>query len=214
LTRSVRTKQLLDSIDKLKNSEVKNLIDKRMGEFKRIGRRSINEIFKELSFCILCANFNAERAIRIQEEISDGFLTLSESELTNKLRKIGYRYPSTRAKYILDARKFKDSLENAMKSFKKDIDLRDWLAKNVTGIGYKEASHFIRNIGHSDCAIIDFHILDILARCGLIEKPKTLSKKKYLEIEDVLRRIGTRSNLNLGELDLYLWYMETGKVLK
>jgi N-glycosylase/DNA lyase len=84
----------------------------------------------------------------------------------------------------------------------------------VTGIGYKEASHFIRNIGHTDCAIIDFHILDILARSGLIDKPKTLTRKKYLEIEDVLRRIGARSSLNLGELDLYLWYMETGKVLK
>lgn len=207
-------KKLLNSIEKLKKSEVKNIIDKRMSEFKRIGEKPINEIFKELSFCILCANFNAERAIRIQEEISDGFLTLSKPQLTKKLKEIGHRYPSTRAKYILDARKLKDSLKSAIESFKNETNLRDWLAENVTGIGYKEASHFIRNIGHTDCAIIDFHILDILARCGLIEKPKTLTKKKYLEIEDLLRRIGTRSRLNLGELDLYLWYMETGKVLK
>jgi N-glycosylase/DNA lyase len=204
----------LASIEKLKKSEVKNLIDKRMSEFKRVGEKPINEIFKELSFCILCANFNAERAIRIQEEVGDGFLTLSKSQLTKKLKEIGHRYPSTRARYILDARKLKDSLRGAIESLKSDINLRDWLAENVTGIGYKEASHLIRNIGHTDCAIIDFHILDILARSGLIDKPKTLTRKKYLEIEDVLRRIGARSGLNLGELDLYLWYMETGKVLK
>jgi intein/homing endonuclease len=75
-------------------------------------------------------------------------------------------------------------------------------------------SHFLRNVGYKNCAIIDFHILDILARWGLIVKPKTLTTKKYVEIEDTLRRVGERSCLALGELDLYLWYMETGKVLK
>ncbi len=133
-------KQLLNSIEKLKKSEVRNIIDKRISEFKRIGEKPINEIFKELSFCILCANFNAERAIRIQEEIGDGFLTLSKSQLTKKLKEIGHRYPSTRAKYILDARKLKDSLKGAIESSKDETNLRDWLAENVTGIGYKEAS--------------------------------------------------------------------------
>jgi len=38
--------------------------------------------------------------------------------------------------------------------------------------------------------------------------------EKYLEIENLLREIAKETNLHLGELDLYLWYMETGKVLK
>ncbi|MFX1391198.1 MAG: N-glycosylase, partial [Promethearchaeota archaeon] len=63
-------------------------------------------------------------------------------------------------------------------------------------------------------AIIDFHIIDILVSYNLIEKPKTLSKSKYLEIEGVLKDIGRRLKLNLAELDLYLWYLETGKILK
>jgi N-glycosylase/DNA lyase len=206
--------QLLDEIGKLKESQVKTLVDARMKEFKRTGEKADDEIFKELCFCILCANFNAERGIKIQEEISNGFLILSEYKLARELRETGYRYPNTRARYIVEARKFKNSLKRIMNSFDNEIDLRDWLAKNVTGLGLKESSHFLRNVGYTDCAIIDFHILDILTRWGLIERPKTLTKQKYVEIEDVLRRIGARSSLSLGELDLYLWYMETGKVLK
>jgi N-glycosylase/DNA lyase len=57
-------------------------------------------------------------------------------------------------------------------------------------------------------------MIDIMVRCGLIDEPRTLTKRRYLEIEDVLRMVAERSGLSLGELDLYLWYMETGKVLK
>ncbi|MHA2326793.1 MAG: 8-oxoguanine DNA glycosylase, partial [Promethearchaeota archaeon] len=91
---------------------------------------------------------------------------------------------------------------------------RDWIVKNIKGIGYKEGSHFLRNIGYNNLAIIDFHIIDLLVKSHLIEKPKTLTKKKYLEIEELLKLIGKKLKLNLAELDLYLWYTETGKVLK
>ena len=92
--------------------------------------------------------------------------------------------------------------------------MRKWLAENVKGVGYKEASHFLRNIGFSNLAIIDFHIIDILAKYKLIQKPKTLTKRKYLEIENLLRRIAKKLSISLAELDLYLWYMETGKIVK
>ena len=92
--------------------------------------------------------------------------------------------------------------------------LREWIVKNVRGLGYKEASHFLRNIGFDDYAIIDFHIVDILTDHKIIKKPKTLTKGKYLEIEDLLRNLANKTGLTLAELDLYLWYMETGKILK
>ena len=40
------------------------------------------------------------------------------------------------------------------------------------------------------------------------------TKKKYQEIEDLLKNIAKETDLTLAELDLYLWYMETGKILK
>jgi N-glycosylase/DNA lyase len=185
-----------------------------MNEFKEMGNKPSSEIFKELCFCILTANFNAEKSIKIQKVIGDGFLILPESQLTEKLKELGHRYPNTRTKYITEARKYKDSIKDIINSFNDENELREWLVENIKGIGFKEASHFLRNIGYKNFAIIDFHVIDILTRYKLIEKPRALTKRKYLEIEDLLKKIARKLNLNLAELDLYLWYMETGKILK
>ncbi len=204
--------KLTKTIKRLKRSKIGKLVERRVKEFEK--NKSFNRIFKELCFCILTANFNAERAIRIQEKIGDGFLTFSQKKLAEELRKLGHRYPETRAKYIVEARKHKNSLKKILSSFKDEKELREWLVKNIKGIGYKEASHFLRNIGFKNLAIIDFHILKLLTKYKLIRKPKTLTRKKYLEIECELRRIAKKLNLSLAELDLYLWYLETGKILK
>ncbi len=204
---------LVDSIENLKNSSISNTINNRINEFKDLNKDSNEELFKELCFCILTANFSAERSIKIHDELSDCFLTNSESELAIKLKKTGHRFPNARASYISQSIDCKNDLSKVIKFH--DLDkLRDWIVKNVKGLGYKEASHFLRNIGFDDFAIIDFHIIDILVDHKIIDKPKYLTKNKYIEIENILRKIADRTNLSLAELDLYLWYMETGKILK
>ncbi len=205
---------ILECAGKLKGTEVEKLVDSRIKEFKELGEQSSDEIFKELCFCILTANFTAEGGIKIQKEIGNGFLTLTEAQLVKKLKELGHRYPKTRAGYVIEARKYKDSLKETIRSFEDEHKLREWLDKNVKGLGYKEASHFLRNIGFENLAVIDFHIIDILANYNVIEKPKTLTRRKYLEIEELLRKIAGKLGLNLAELDLYLWYAETGKILK
>ncbi|RLJ01430.1 MAG: N-glycosylase, partial [Candidatus Aenigmatarchaeota archaeon] len=170
-------------------------------------------IFKELCFCILTANFNAERSIKIQEEIGDGFLRMTEKQIAKNLKDLGHRFPNTRARYIVEARKRKN-LVRKMLNQKNEQEIREWLVKNIKGIGYKEASHFLRNIGFENVGIIDFHIIDVLTKFGLIKKPKTLGKKKYLEIEKILKKLSEKLNISLARLDLYLWYIETGKILK
>jgi len=205
---------LLNSIDNLKNSEIKDVINSRIKEFSQIKNSSIDDIFRELCFCIMTANCGAEQCIRIHERINDGFNFLSQDQLTEKFREFGYRFPNIRSKYITEAIDFKEELENIIKSREHETDIRDWLVKNIKGLGYKEASHFLRNIGYKNYAIVDFHIVDLLVKYNLIEKPKTMTKRKYLEIEGILQDLGVEVSLNLAELDLYLWYMETGKVLK
>jgi len=207
-------KDLLNSISKLKNSEIKDVVNSRIKEFSQIKNSSIDDIFRELCFCIMTANCGAEQCIRIHERINDGFNFLSQDQLTEKFREFGYRFPNIRAKYITEAIDFKEELENIIKSREQETDIRDWLVKNIKGLGYKEASHFLRNIGYKNYAIVDFHIVDLLVKYNLIEKPKTMTKRKYLEIEGILQDLGSEVSLNLAELDLYLWYMETGKVLK
>ena len=200
-------------IEELKKSEISNLINKRIKEFKNINKKSNNELFMEMCFCLLTANYNAEKCIEIQNDIGDCFLTDSKEELKKKLKEYGHRFPNTRSEYISESLKCKNKLKEVVQFHDKNI-LREWIVKNVKGLGYKEASHFLRNIGFDDYAIIDFHILDILENHKLIEKPKTITKKKYLEIEEILKKLAKKTNLTLAELDLYLWYMETGKILK
>lgn len=206
--------ELIQLIEGLKNSPVSKNIKNRLEELRQIRKNGINTIFKELCFCLLTANYDAAKAIGIQKQIDDGFLSLSEKDLAGKLKTLGYRFPNMRAKYITEARAHKDEIIGLLESHHAEHYLREWLAGNIKGLGFKEASHFLRNIGCTDCAIIDFHIIDVLARHKIINKPKTLTKKFYLDIEKKLRRIGKTVNLNMAELDFYLWYLETGKVLK
>jgi len=196
---------LIKEVKKLQNSPISKVISNRIKEFKSYPKEGL---FLELSFCLMTANFNAERAIKIQNSIQDGFLTFSENKLSKTLKYLGHRFPNARAKYIVEARKHDLHIINLIK------DKRDFLVKNVKGLGFKEASHFLRNIGYSDYAIIDFHIIDLLVKNKMISKPKILNKTKYLEIEKVLSKLAAKLNLKLDELDLYLWYLETGKVLK
>ncbi|RJS90034.1 N-glycosylase, partial [Candidatus Bathyarchaeota archaeon] len=96
-----RAEELIRSIGKLKKTHVRTLVKRRVLEFKELGEGESREIFKELCFCILCANYSAERAIKIQRQINDGFLTLSKQQLVEKLKELGHRFPKTRAEYIV-----------------------------------------------------------------------------------------------------------------
>jgi N-glycosylase/DNA lyase len=205
---------LISIVEKHKNSEIKNLVDMRMKEFSDLGKKPTKEIFKELCFCFMTANFSALGGIKIQNAINDGFLTMELEELAKKLSELGHRFPNARANFVVGARDHIETIKEIIEKFPSDSERRNWIVKNIKGIGMKEASHFLRNIGYKNVAIIDFHIVDLLAREGLIEKPKTITPKKYIEIENILKQLAEKTNTNLGELDLYLWYEETGKVLK
>jgi N-glycosylase/DNA lyase len=206
-------KDLVTLIQKLQHSSIQTKIQKRIKDFKDVDTSSAEELFKELTFCILTANFNSERTIPLHAALHPYFCTDTKKNLAIKLRAQGYRFPNTRATYITESVVHKKHLPRIIQELERD-ERRAWLVDNITGLGYKEASHFLRNIGFDDYAIIDFHILDILERYHLIKKPKTLTVKKYREIEAILQQLATQTHLTLAELDLYLWYLETGKILK
>jgi N-glycosylase/DNA lyase len=204
---------LIQQIEKLKNSPIKEVVDNRIKEFEEYGKSKQDKVFSELCFCLLTANFQAEKCIRIQSDMERDFEIIPKEELAKKLKEVGHRFWPQRAERIVEARECKTELCSLV--FKKSgVEMRDWLVKNVKGLGMKESSHFLRNVGYKDLAIIDFHIIDLLERENLIERPKTITPKKYLEIEKILEKLGQKVNLNLAELDLYLWYLETGKILK
>ena len=206
--------ELINRIEDLKKSPISKTISKKIKTFKSFQKKSSNDIFKELCFCLMTANFNARRAVEIQEKVDAGFLNLSEEELSKILKQYGHRFPNKRAHFIYLAQEHKDDIKEKLFTIKGKDEKREWLVKNIKGLGFKESSHFLRNIGFLDYAIIDFHIVDILVDNKVIKKPKNLSKENYLLVEQKLEQLSNKTNLSLGELDFYLWYMETGTIYK
>jgi len=205
--------KLIVELERLREDPIRETIEKRLDEFREAGRGGEERWFSELCFCILTANYTAHGGIRIQKELgAEGFCNLPHPELVARLKQLGHRFYNMRGKFIVEARG-----KNVKKELygKDQKEMREWLVENVKGLGWKEASHFLRNLGYFDVAIIDRHIISILQRYGYIkEVPKTLGKRKYLEIEEILDKIAKKARMSQGELDLYLWYMKTGKVLK
>ena len=208
-------KKLLEKVLTLKSSRAREIVNRRMSEFLGLGKKDDKAWFSELSFCILTANSTAKLGIKIQSDLDPhGFLLLPHSTLTAEFKRAGHRFYNKRAEFIVNARKFRNIKEIATK-FPGEQAARDWLAKNVDGIGYKEASHFLRNVGYSDVAILDRHILALVREHGLLgQAPRTLTRKRYLAVEEKLRELAQKVGLSLAKLDLYLWYLKTGEILK
>jgi N-glycosylase/DNA lyase len=94
--------------------------------------------------------------------------------------------------------------------------MRAWLIEHVKGMGYKEAGHFLRNVGFGeDIAILDRHILKNLLKYGVIEEiPKSLTPKKYLEIEEKMKNFSISAQIPFDHLDLLWWSEEAGEIFK
>ena len=108
-------------------------------------------------------------------------------------------------------------LRERLQSFHDSFERRDWLAQDprIKGLGYKEASHFLRNVGFKGYGILDKHVVRCLAEMGVIKsaKPPT-SRKNYMETEGRMREFADKVGIDFDELDLVLWSMKTGEVLK
>lgn len=144
-----------------------------------------------------------------------------QEQLANAL--VGsHRYPNARSRYIIHSREFLEreldmQLHKKLHSFECRLERRDWLVreKGIKGLGYKEASHYLRNIGFRGYAILDKHVLNCLAELKIIDDPKPPNTRaRYLTVEDKLRKLTDRLKIDFDELDLVLWSMKTGKILK
>ena len=205
------TNNLIKEIENLK-IKIGGEVNKKLEEFKGNFNISPNQKFIELCFCILVANTSIKKTYEVWKQIYKNFLLFSKDKLKKELKKLGYRFYNKRADYVIVARKFIKEIDFIIKN-KNDFEAREWLVKNIKGIGWKESSHFLRNIGFKNFSILDRHIFKILLENKVIDKiPRSLSKKQYLNIEKKLRDISKFLNCNLAELDLYLFYLDTGEI--
>jgi len=202
----------LEAIINRLSGEIEEKIKNKLREFEKNENLNKEEKFLELCFCILVANSSMEKTLNIWKEIGNGFLKLTKEELSKKLKELGYRFYNKRAEYIIEARNKIDLLEEILK-MNNEFEIREKLVENFKGIGWKEASHFLRNLGYKNFAIIDRHVLKTLKEFGFIEKiQKSLNKKNYLEVENKLRELANKLKISLAELDFYLFYISSGKM--
>ncbi|WP_333784463.1 N-glycosylase/DNA lyase [Thermocrinis sp.] len=218
----------------LAKKEVEPFVKRRLEEFKKLGDSGKTtfdfrpfldvqyeaDLFSELCFCILTANSSAVLGIKAQKQIGmEGFKKMSLEELTEALSSIGHRFARQRAERIVKARDNFDKTLELLKGGGDPSNLRDLLSDTcskykVEGFGMKEASHFLRNIGYDNLSIVDRHIFRFLKEKGLIPDYKTMTRKIYLQAEKALKEVGEKLGVSMAELDLYIFYLKTRKVLK
>jgi len=198
------------------------LITARLSEFKEAYEKGDRAIFEELCYCILTAGSSARMGMRTVEALRDILHAGGERELQQRAEKNRVRFWRIRPSYIYQTREHLRGvcgleLKKLIDSFESPQARRDFFAKSkaIKGLGYKEASHFLRNIGFRGYAILDKHIINSLREMGVITKKlRPTTRAGYLEIEQRLARFAEEIGIDMDHLDLLLWSRKTGEILK
>ncbi|MFA5099572.1 MAG: N-glycosylase/DNA lyase [Candidatus Omnitrophota bacterium] len=205
---------------KARYRQQKSAIADRLAHFKEVGKAGDRDIFGELCFCILTPQSKALVCDGIVQKLKSSGLLFDGNDGQIRPHVRYARFYRNKTGYIVAARdRFRSGGKIRIKekiAGMPPIAAREWLVNNVKGIGYKEASHFLRNIGlGEDLAILDVHILRNLKELGVIPGiPRSLTRKRYLEIEEKLRGFARRCRIPAGHLDLLFWSMATGRIFK
>jgi N-glycosylase/DNA lyase len=221
LKKSNPDRDLLSPLKKVYDLKKREVL-RRLEEFKEVWVKGRDEeIFEELAFCIFTPQSKARVCFNAINRLKETGLLLrgSDKEITDKINDV--RFKNKKAAYLVKARNFftknkKICIKSIISQFKDIYECREWLVKNITGLGHKEASHFLRNIGFGeDIAILDRHILKNLKNLKVIhEIPGALSRAQYLDIEKKMAAFSKHVHIPISHLDLVLWYKETGEILK
>lgn len=176
-------------------------------------------IWKQKVFCVLSSQFNAKRAADITDLIVQSVpffdyalpIRAIEAACFEFLsgRGIGHRFPRTRARQIalcwFPFSQIKDEYQEFIRSCGSEDRARDEIVEVFPGIGLKQASMFLRNIGASKTlSVIDIHTMFYLRTCHGMEIDH-LSAKQYLRAEETLRRAASEHDLELNVFDVIVW---------
>lgn len=211
----------LDSV-RIEHKKRRREIRERLEEFAGVWREGSDEkLWEEMVFCFFTGGCSARMGLSSVDAVRPLLMTGTQAELANAL--VGsHRYPNARSKYIVHSRDFLSSelgmgLRAKLTSFTDPHARRDWLVneKGIKGLGYKEASHYLRNIGFRGYAILDKHVLNCMAELGIIDDPKPPnSRARYLTVEEKLKQLTLSLGIDFDEMDFVLWSMKTGTILK
>lgn len=199
----------------------KAAIRQRLTEF---GSVLPDQYFYELVYCLLTPQSSAANAEQAVEALRAADF-LHEDELNPadilRMKKHYVRFHNTKSRHAMQARLLlPEILEqlapgNTRAPNDRAKSIRDWLVLHVGGLGWKESSHFLRNIGFRGLAILDRHILRNLQYHGVVRSlPKTLTPGRYVSIESRFETFANDVGIPMDELDLLFWSRETGEIRK
>lgn len=200
-----------------KKSDIKN----RLAEFKKVFDEGDERVFEELAFCLCTPQSKATSSWGAISSLKKNGLLYNGTSDQIKPFLNAVRFNETKSKRIVEAReKFvkdgKVSIKQLLLDKGGESQMREWLIENINGFGPKEASHFLRNIGFGESlGILDSHILKNLHQYGVIEEvPKSMTHRKYFEIESKMKEFSEKIGIPFAELDLLFWSEETGMIFK
>ncbi len=201
-----------------RGDEIRN----RLAEFESVWMNGTDvRLWEEMVYCFFTGGCSAKMGLRSVEAVRELLEDGEQGEIAKALTGV-HRYPNARSRYVVESRDFLRKhcgmkLRKKLTSFDCHYERRDWLVheKGIKGLGYKEASHFLRNVGFSGYAILDKHVLRCLHELKIIDEPKPPStRSKYLTVEGKLKQLARNARIDFDELDLVLWSMKTGEILK
>ncbi|MCX7880094.1 MAG: hypothetical protein N2517_05490 [Ignavibacteria bacterium] len=200
----------------------KSEIQRTLLEFEKKQKK---EYFYELCYCLLTPSTKAKDALQATSILKEFDFFKKGFDPTNILRgysdgsqkRVSYyvRFHNVKANRLLKARSNWYKISKILSEEIDDLCKRILLVQTVDGFGYKEASHFLRNIGYKSFAIIDRHILKYLTLFGFSVNSSYLDTAKgYRLVEEKFFELAKITKIHHLELDLLLWAMQTGYVLK
>ena len=182
---------------------------------------SEDDLWRELVYCILGSRVRFE-VVHAAIERMDELCLLSESprnahfdryeEDTVTALSKGYPFYRVRARQIRRAAEHvytsRRSISDLLKRASDARSVRRILTAEVAGLGPKQASLFLRNIGFAKrIAVLDVHILTYLRWIGLIDSPlkSVPTMGKYEALEDAFLQHSYSFGIPPDQFDLGVW---------
>lgn len=216
---------ILDSI--IVEQAVRNLIPK-IDITDSIDWRNSSEcdLLKELVLCTLSSNIRYEVAVLYTAKLEQEkcFIKATKNKLDEKSicryltepillkgKLVRYRFPKTKSnqlyRTINNIYGNSSSIKELLSTTHTSVEARDVLTCRCTGIGYKQASMFLRNIGYGyNLAIIDTHIIDYLNLVDVLpQRPKVQNHTVYSKIEKLYSAYAQTKQFDIKRLDIAIW---------
>ncbi len=189
---------------------------------------SERNLWWELSCCLLSSQVPYALAVATADALDKRQLLLntsvSQAELADEIFGVlrqpvlvngslrSYRFPGSKSVQLASARASVSQkcgdLCSLMNAFGNATSARAWLVSNVSGIGPKQASMFLRNAGISyDLAVLDRHVLNYMALIGLYNGAERAIPKlsQYHRHENSLISHANGLGFAVGLLDWAIW---------